>query len=467
MKIKTILKTSLPLALALAASAWGQFPATNTPVTPGRINYQGRLTAADGSLYSNNVYTIEFRIWDASTAGNLLWGATYTTYAKDGYFNVILGAPGADILRAQPTNATYQAADLWKALWYNPANPKLNLFMGITCLNDKDGTYKGTNGAVEAFPRQQLLCSPFAERAQMAQYAREAVSNFYVPKKLTVNGQVDANSGMDLSGGMALSGGMIVDGPVTNNNGLTVNGSVTKLNQGLEVAGSKTYLKAGAEVTGSAELKGGVNVTGNAAISDSLTAANNVTMHTLNFSGSFAGNWDKLIDYGNGYVIYGDNVGRYTGTSRLWISATNAGEVIIGPRENSTPMKIFEVRADSQKFEGGTINFTTASSILVGGSKPFMIRRYSTSGEIYDWFHNTGVSATDWSAGIIGFDYRHMDVNEYGSHWSYKCQMYMESGVWKIHSRSHSDGQDPGGHIVDVLFIRRVLVDDNRSAGIP
>jgi len=58
---------------------------------PHLINYQGRLTDASGTPL-NGSYSITFRIYDAETAGNLLWQGTHNNVAiSKGIFNILLG----------------------------------------------------------------------------------------------------------------------------------------------------------------------------------------------------------------------------------------------------------------------------------------------------------------------------------------------------------------------------------------
>lgn len=59
---------------------------------PRLINYQGRLTDAQGQPLTG-AYDVTFRIYDAQTAGNLLWQETHAGVVVDkGLFNVVLGS---------------------------------------------------------------------------------------------------------------------------------------------------------------------------------------------------------------------------------------------------------------------------------------------------------------------------------------------------------------------------------------
>ena len=59
---------------------------------PHLINYQGRLTDASGTPL-NGSYNLTFRIYDAESAGNLLWEETQAgTVIQKGIFSILLGS---------------------------------------------------------------------------------------------------------------------------------------------------------------------------------------------------------------------------------------------------------------------------------------------------------------------------------------------------------------------------------------
>jgi hypothetical protein len=60
---------------------------------PHLINYQGRLTEKDGKPVTDGTYQIIFRIFDAATAGNLLWKETHSSVLiQKGIFSILLGS---------------------------------------------------------------------------------------------------------------------------------------------------------------------------------------------------------------------------------------------------------------------------------------------------------------------------------------------------------------------------------------
>lgn len=256
---RNIMLTGMLCILTMASTLLAQVPTNRVQTTPGIINYQGRLTKPAGDPYSNGVYQIEFRLYEADTGSSSgLWACVWSAYVKDGYFNVMLGAPGASASTNLPT---YGPTELWRALWYDQANPsKANdRYLGIKVLSGADSTLPSP--AVEAFPRQRFISAPFAERAQMAEYARAAYDTFTVGTTLSASGMVTAAGGLTVRNTTTLTN-TTVGGSMTLNQGVTVNNVQGLFNKGLTVTGAIAYAKSGLEVTGAAVFKGGVNAAG-------------------------------------------------------------------------------------------------------------------------------------------------------------------------------------------------------------
>ena len=75
----------LVVALPLCPDLWG------VDHLPQLINYQGRLTDAQGNPL-NGAYNLKFTLWDAETGGNQLWSEDHPAVAvTDGLFQVALG----------------------------------------------------------------------------------------------------------------------------------------------------------------------------------------------------------------------------------------------------------------------------------------------------------------------------------------------------------------------------------------
>lgn len=59
---------------------------------PQVMNFQGRLDDGSGSPIIDSTYTVDFRIFDQPTGGNLLWDETQEVPTVNGVFSVVLGA---------------------------------------------------------------------------------------------------------------------------------------------------------------------------------------------------------------------------------------------------------------------------------------------------------------------------------------------------------------------------------------
>lgn len=59
---------------------------------PHLLNYQGRLTDKDGKPVADGTYSVTFRLWDAETAGNMLWEETQSVTLQKSIFAVLLGS---------------------------------------------------------------------------------------------------------------------------------------------------------------------------------------------------------------------------------------------------------------------------------------------------------------------------------------------------------------------------------------
>ncbi len=107
---------------------------------PPMVNYQGKLTKADGTLLADGTYSMTFAIYNVPTAGLPLWWETNTSVqVKKGLFSVLLGSVRAF------------AADTFtdEARWF-----------GVKVGED-----------LEMSPRQQIAAVPFAFKAAVADKA--------------------------------------------------------------------------------------------------------------------------------------------------------------------------------------------------------------------------------------------------------------------------------------------------------
>ena len=87
------MKKVFVLAVVVLAMAVSAVYAQQETSVPPLINYQGRLTDAEGKGLTGT-RKIEFNIYDAATGGNLIWGSQVFNSVPliNGMFNVILGS---------------------------------------------------------------------------------------------------------------------------------------------------------------------------------------------------------------------------------------------------------------------------------------------------------------------------------------------------------------------------------------
>ena len=191
--MKTTSKSVLAaIAATFAVSVFAAPPSSISEFVPKLMNYQGYLAnPSTGTAYRDGIYDLECRLYRTQSGGSAIWGAKYSVYVKDGYFNIMLG----DASGATSLTATYGLDYLWKALWYDTALTAANnnqLWLGVTPL--QDANHATISNPKEISPRQQLLSAPFAFRAQSAKYADAAQGDFTVPGNLTVNGSMSLPS---------------------------------------------------------------------------------------------------------------------------------------------------------------------------------------------------------------------------------------------------------------------------------
>ena len=85
----------------------------SSPRVPPRISYQGRVTASDGGTVAPSA-ELAFRLYDADTAGSVLWGETHTNVPlDDGLFSVELGS----LNPVDPVDLVQK--NLWLAVYVN------------------------------------------------------------------------------------------------------------------------------------------------------------------------------------------------------------------------------------------------------------------------------------------------------------------------------------------------------------
>lgn len=68
------------------------FPLITSATFNKQINYQGKLTNVAGSAVTDGNYSIEFKLYAASSGGSALWTETQTVAVTNGLFSIMLGS---------------------------------------------------------------------------------------------------------------------------------------------------------------------------------------------------------------------------------------------------------------------------------------------------------------------------------------------------------------------------------------
>ena len=175
--MKRLLLALLTCSLPLAGVA-------QTSGVPGYISYQGKITDAGGTPIGNTAPVnriVIFRVWDSPTStatANRLYSEQQTVTISGGEFSVLIGAGTSVTAITETANpfTTFSSAVFAGATRY----------LGVT-VDDGDGNL---NNDPESSPRQQMVATAFAFRAQVA----EAVATGGVASSALANGAVGSTA---------------------------------------------------------------------------------------------------------------------------------------------------------------------------------------------------------------------------------------------------------------------------------
>lgn len=145
-----------------------------------------------------------------------------------------------------------------------------------------------------------------------------------------------------------------------------------------------------------------------------------------------------------------DGSGTLTTTGQAWLVGGNTSPSSNNLGQTGNAPLVFVTNNTNR------MSVEANGDIFVAGSKPIQIRRFSCNCDNPN--RNTGVSTTDWIAVIAGF---YPSSND-GDTESTRARMYQNGGTWWF----KGDLQSPSSENwdVDVMFIKRQLVDDQRPA---
>ncbi len=367
---------AIVLVCAFAISGFLASSTTTAQATiPKYINFQGKLTkASDGSNVANGTYAFEFKIYDASTSGSLLWTETFDQPSgscgkltvTNGVFNAKLGSCSS------LAGVDFTGGSLYLTVNFAPT---------------------GTSYDGEMSPRKQLVSSAFAFVANSVS-GDGVVNNAIQSSTALTTGrtsanpalQVDTNTGSSVTGlkiTAAASGGGLALATISSGS----NESLT-----LDAKGSGT-ISLGATSTGDVLLAGGSGATG-------CTVTNSNGNFTCTGAGSFSNFSGTTSGTNTGDVTLGA-----FGSSPNANGASLSGQVLtLQPADGSNPGG---VSTTTQTFAGAkTFSSTVTSTGLLTASNGLTLTTGAlnltgTSGSIaLTGFGTTSVTSTTATGNI-------------------------------------------------------------------
>lgn len=260
MKQPARLLATLALAfLAFAPMAHAQTAVAGAPAT---IDYQGTVLDTAGAVLAPTTpinYTMQFRIYDQQTSGNIIWAESQIVTVDKGAFSVRLGS-GVPIASGAATEGSTR--DL--RLAFNTRER----YLGLTVVIPGQPT-------AEITPRLAFLSSPFtlvAERAKLADTATTA----------TVANSVVQGSGTSTLGATTVSGFTLAGpGRINGANVLEFGSGVTGKETNAGKIGYSTFTPGALDIIGAGTTntnrkiqmiaEGGVGITGPLNVSGRIT----------------------------------------------------------------------------------------------------------------------------------------------------------------------------------------------------
>ena len=178
--------TLLGLALSLTLLA-----ATAPAATPTLMSYQGRVTDAAGTPIGNSSpvnRTVTFRFYTTSSGGAAIYAETQTVTISAGEFSVLIGnGTGVSGIPGPNAPSTGNYKNLGDIV--NAASTT-SLYLGITIDDGNSATVDA-----EISPRQQLVSSAYALRAQVAEsVAGGAVTTSMIADSAVTTNQIQTSA---------------------------------------------------------------------------------------------------------------------------------------------------------------------------------------------------------------------------------------------------------------------------------
>ena len=307
-----VLAVTTPVVLGQAAN----------PSPPGQISYQGFLTDANGVVLASTAprnYTVVFRIYDASTAGNVRWAEQQVVTVDRGYFTVMLGSGSA-----------------FTGFWTNNLT---SIFSG----SDASDRYLGMTvtelGGNEILPRLRLLASPYSFLAANAVNATKLVTGSGADL-ITSSG-----TNVTIAGSVAGSGAGLKDLNASQITAGTISDSILSANVALRIGGN-TFSGGDQLVSGNKLIVNGFN---------SVDTTKFTGLSLQYQAGSGEGAIMSSYDDGYGFLSFYTKAGNGSPiTQRMMISKD--GNVGIGTTSPGFPLTFANTLGDKVSLYGQSGN---------------------------------------------------------------------------------------------------------------
>jgi microcystin-dependent protein len=322
---------------------------------PSLMSYQGFLVDANGNALAPTTpqnYSVVFRIYDASSAGNRVWAEAQTVTIDKGNFSVVLGEGGVEGSEARPDLATV----------FN-SNRASDLYLGITV--------KGVSNA-EISPRLRLLTSPYAFLARTANSLAGSDGAALIN---STEGRLRIGQALQTTGGNA-RGANAVDlqtARLGTAPGQVASGetSVIAGGQNNTSSGRLAVVSGGGNNTASgqgAQVGGGENNTASGQYATIPGGQNNVASGNYSFA---VGRRARASHAGS--VVFGDNTDvdkNSSGDNQFLIQATGGVGVNSAPAAGAALTVSGRVKAGSLEVDSMNVATLTATSVSGFGTVP-------------------------------------------------------------------------------------------------
>ncbi|MFA4844437.1 MAG: hypothetical protein WC632_05760, partial [Candidatus Margulisiibacteriota bacterium] len=374
--------------LLLAGIVWS--------AVPTKISYEGRLTDASGNPVTTEK-TVSFKIYDAETAGNLIWGAESQTVTPDsqGVFSVLLGA-------TEPiTAAVFNAATRYLEIsvggeTISPRTPIVSVgyaFRAATADNIEDSAITDSKIAAGTITNAKVASGQFVKRiiAGSGIGVSGDEGNGTGQVTLTAAGTgggtiTQVNSGTGLTGG-----------PITTTGTLAIDTSTVITTSNAQTLSNKTFTGTAtmAAVTATALDMGNNKITSLATPTAATDAANKAYVDSsapgtganaaLSNLSSVAVNTSLLpgttnsIDLGSADKTWQSG---YIGTSLVFKGLTNNTTITLDEPSQARSITIPNKNGRFVVAAGGQVNEEDISNGAVSAAKTNITALDSTTGKI-------------------------------------------------------------------------------------